>query len=66
MVEQIATEHKDVKFLQMDVHNNYDTAAQFGIMSIPQLIFFKGGKEVARLVGAVPKGKIEEALKKVK
>jgi len=66
VVEQVAGENKAVKFLGMDVHNNYETASQFGIMSIPQLIFFKDGKEVARLVGAVPKAKIDEALKKVK
>lgn len=65
MVEQLAKEHQDVKFFGLDVHNNYDTASQFGILSIPQLIFFKGGQEVSRLVGAVPKAKIEDALKAV-
>jgi thioredoxin 1 len=66
VVEQLAGEHKDVKFLAIDAHNNYDTAAQFGIMGLPTLLFFKGGKEDARLVGYQQKPKIEEAIKKVK
>jgi thioredoxin 1 len=41
-------------------------AAQYGIMSIPTLMIFKGGKEVARIIGAQPKqaltGKIEQVI----
>lgn len=68
MVEQVAGENKGVKFLGLDVHNNYDTASNFGIMSIPQLLFFKDGQEVGRIVG-YPKDvkvKIEAELKKLK
>lgn len=66
MVEELAKAYGDkVKFLGLDVHNNYDTASEFGIMSIPQLVFFKGGQEVSRLVGAVPKARIEAELQKI-
>lgn len=59
MVEQLAAEHAGrLKVVALDAHHNYDTAAAFGIMGIPTLIFFKAGKEVARLVGAVPREKI--------
>src|SRR5712675_2152745 len=37
---------------------------QFDIRSIPTLIVFKGGKVVGQLVGAVPRAKIEELIKK--
>jgi thioredoxin 1 len=68
VVEQVAGENKGVKFLGLDVHNNYDTASNFGIMSIPQLLFFKDGKETGRVVGYPKdvKAKIEAELKKIK
>lgn len=59
MVEQLAKDYQGkVKIVGLDAHNNYDTASAFDIMGIPTLIFFKDGKEVARLVGAAPKDKI--------
>jgi thioredoxin 1 len=39
-------------------------AQQYGIRSIPTLLVFKGGKVVGQIVGAVPKNRIEDALKK--
>jgi thioredoxin 1 len=59
VVEQIAQEYAGkVKVVGLDAHNNYDTASAYGIMGIPTLLFFKDGKEVGRLIGAVPKDKI--------
>jgi thioredoxin 1 len=59
VVEQLAQDYAGkVKIVGLDAHNNYDTAAAYGIMGIPTLIFFKGGQEVGRLVGAAPKDKI--------
>ena len=43
---------------KLDVDLNQRTAARYGVMSIPTLIFFKDGKEYARLVGALPKDKL--------
>lgn len=64
MVEQLANEYKGkVKFYALDAHNNYDTASAFGIMGLPTLVFFKGGQEVGRIVGAVPKDKIAGEIK---
>jgi thioredoxin 1 len=39
------------------------TSTALGIRGIPTVIVFKGGKEVARHTGAVPKAKLEELLK---
>lgn len=59
MVEQIAKDYAGkVAVLGLDAHNNYDTAAAYGVMGLPTLLFFKDGKEVGRLIGAVPKDKI--------
>ena len=64
MVEQIAQEYAGkVKVVGLDAHNNFDTASAYGIMGIPTLLFFKDGKEVGRLIGAVPKDKIVAELK---
>ena len=43
-----------------DVEENDDIAIEYRVSSIPTILFFKGGKLVDRLVGAVPKAKLEE------
>lgn len=42
-----------------------DLAAKFGVMNIPTLVFFKGGREVDRVVGVQPKNKLEEKIEKL-
>jgi len=65
VVEQVAAEYKDkVKVLSANIDGAGETASGLGIFSIPALVFFKGGKEVGRLVGAVPKARLVDALKK--
>jgi len=65
-VEELATQYKGrVKVAKMNIDDNQDTPQQFGVRSIPTLLVFKGGKVVEQIVGAVPKSKLEEALKKV-
>ncbi len=48
-----------VKFCKMNVDDNQQTASRFNVMSIPTLIFFKAGKAVDTVIGALP----ESALK---
>ena len=43
-----------------DVEENEDLALEFGIRNIPTILFFKNGEMVDKLVGAVPKAKLEE------
>ncbi len=64
-VEQLATEYKGkVKVAKMDVDAHQNVPQQYGIRSIPTLLVFKGGRVVDTIVGAVPKAKLEESLKK--
>ncbi len=64
MVEQVAKEYQGkVKTLQASVEDTGDRASDLGILGIPALVFFKGGQEVSRLVGPVPKKKITDTLK---
>ncbi|AMO67692.1 thioredoxin [gamma proteobacterium BDW918] len=51
-----------VSFLKLDTEANQNTAAQRQIRSIPTLILFHGGREIARLSGALPKGQFKDWL----
>jgi len=49
---------------KLNVDENPNTSMSFGITSIPTLLIMKSGKEVERIIGAVPKQFIEEKLRK--
>ncbi len=64
-VEELAKQYKGkVKIAKMDVDEHQQVPQQFGIRSIPTLLLFKGGRVVDTIVGAVPKSKLEDSLKK--
>ena len=63
ILDQIATERAgQVKVAKLDVDSNIQTATRFNVRSIPTLLFFKEGKLVDQVVGAVPKTKIDERI----
>lgn len=47
---------------KVNVDNEIKTANEFGIQNIPTIIIFKQGKEVERIIGAVPKEHIAEKI----
>ena len=47
-----------LKLAKLNIDDNPEATRTYGVMSIPSLILFKGGKEVARVVGAKPKDAI--------
>lgn len=55
IMEQLRVENSGVHFMAIDVDNNADTAAQYGVRSVPTVIIEKNGVEVTRFVGAKPK-----------
>jgi thioredoxin 1 len=62
-VEELATEYEGrLKVCKMDVDENQRTAQEFAVRSIPSLLFFKGGKVVETVVGAVRKQRLEEVI----
>jgi thioredoxin 1 len=62
VLEEIAAETQSVKIGKVNVDENPGLAAQFGVMSIPTLIVFKGGAVANKSVGALPKEKILQML----
>jgi thioredoxin len=54
-----------LKVGHLDVETSPATAAQFGVMSVPTLIFFKRGKPADQLVGAVSRQVLEQAIHRV-
>ena len=62
-VEELADEYKDKALVsKCNVDDEGEVAAQFGIRSIPTLLFFKDGELVDRVVGAVPKSTLKQKL----
>ena len=58
VVDEIAAERGDIKVGKVNVDEQPELAAQFGVMSIPTLTVMKGGKVVNQIVGARPKAQI--------
>jgi len=59
IIEELANEYEGkVKVGKLDVDDNQQTAINYGVRSIPTVLFFKGGKVVDTIVGAVPKAQI--------
>ena len=56
IIDELATEYEGkVTIGKMDVDNNNDVVAQFGIRNSPTVLFFKEGKLVDKQVGAAQK-----------
>ena len=62
VVDEVAEERTDVKVGKVNVDEQPDLAAQFGVMSIPTLLVFEQGKLVRQAVGARPKAGVLELL----
>jgi thioredoxin 1 len=62
-VHDLAVEYSGrLNVAKLDVDNSPGIATKYGVRSIPALIFFKGGKPVDQIVGAVPKGALKRKI----
>jgi len=65
MIEDLAKQYAGkVTFVKVNTDENPRVPQQFMVMGIPTLLFFKGGKLVDQVVGAMPRGPFEERVKK--
>ena len=62
-IEEIATERDDIKVGKVNVDDEGELAGEFGITSIPTLVFIKDGKIVSHAVGYRSKEQVLEMLK---
>jgi thioredoxin 1 len=63
VVEELASEYAGkVSFFKLDVDKNQPVAQRYMVRSVPTLIFFKDGKVVDSLIGALPKQKLVEVI----
>jgi thioredoxin 1 len=61
VINQLAEEMKGkIKIVKMNIDENPDAPSTLGVRSIPTLMIFKDGKQVATKIGAHPKNKLEE------
>ncbi|HEY8285089.1 MAG TPA: thioredoxin [Chloroflexota bacterium] len=51
--------------VKVNLEDHPDVAGSYGVSSLPTLLFFKGGQEVYRAIGALPKTKIDTVIQKV-
>ena len=61
-LEELNNERQDLRVVKLNVDDNPQTAAQYGVMSIPTLILFKGGEPAHKIVGALPKSRLVQEL----
>ncbi|MDE2974619.1 MAG: thioredoxin [Gemmatimonadota bacterium] len=51
-----------VRVGKLDVDSNVSTSMRFGVRSIPSILFFKDGRHVDTVIGAVPKAQLEQKI----
>jgi thioredoxin 1 len=65
-LEELAVEYKDrLTIVKVDVDHAQAVAGQYGIQSIPTMIFFQDGKPAHKIVGALPKPALRAQVEKV-
>lgn len=55
VLDELAAERPDLRFVQVDVDDQPELAARYGVLSMPTFAVFRGGERVAQFVGARPK-----------
>jgi thioredoxin 1 len=64
VLDEVEEEMADkIEVVKVNVDDADEVAAQYRIMSIPTLLFFKGGQVVDKTVGAMPKAQLVEKIK---
>jgi thioredoxin 1 len=62
ILDEIAESRDDLRIVKLDVDDNQQTAAQYGVMSMPTFMLFSNGAAVQTLVGSRPRKRLESEL----
>jgi len=63
-IDQLAEQYAGkLKVAKLDTDSNQNTAVRFNVRSIPTIMFFKDGKHVDTVIGAVPKTTLDQKIK---
>jgi thioredoxin 1 len=65
ILDELAEERPDVRFVKVDVDDNTETAVRYGVLSMPTFMVFSGGEPVLKLIGARPKRRFVDELSAV-
>jgi thioredoxin 1 len=61
VLEQLAGEREDVRFVKLDIDENPVTASRYDVLSIPTVILFDGGQPKETVIGARPRSHYDRA-----
>ena len=64
VIEELAKEQTEIKVCKVNVDEQMELARQYRVMSIPTFLVFKNGKIIAQTLGAKPKEKLLELIRK--
>lgn len=65
-IKDLAKDHKGIFFAKIDVAKNPGVASKMGVMSLPNILFIKGGKVIDQMIGSANKKILLEKIKKLK
>ncbi len=65
IIESAAKKYSRVKFCKINTDDAGELSQKHGISSIPCIIFFKAGKEIARIIGAVSEDELEQKINEI-
>jgi thioredoxin 1 len=61
-LEELAGERDDLRVVKLNVDDNPQTAATYGVMSIPTILLFKNGEVKHQIIGALPKNRLVQEI----
>ena len=62
ILEEMDAEREDLSIVSLNVDENQQTAAEYEVLSIPTLILFRDGEIAKKVIGAMPKRRLEAEL----
>jgi thioredoxin 1 len=65
VLEELASQRDDLRIVKLNVDDNQQTAATYGILAIPTMMVFRDGQPAHRIQGAMPKKRLEAELEPV-